>query len=602
MPKRHTSRFRGFTLTEILIIVALLGALFVGLLVTVDPFEQLKKGADASVSNTANNFYNAIVRTYASAGKYPWASDVIGIPLSSTQGETIIQTLATAGELKSNFSKFASAELDNIYLTASKDGKKLSICFQPDSKSYKSGNLAIYDRFGDVADCSNTPCYICTGQNLTPITLTSGSEVGTCRASEAECEINNTEKACCKGLTCVRYNWFSNNGKCQVEPSSTPTPTSEQRYCPAPVSYVGKPCTGQLLTNGSFETDVNNDQLPDGWDPQISSSVIVRPGEGVQCDDASSGACSYSFLPWISPWSPIKIPELRQALSISGDTGTILTLSADAKSTVEAGGSNQIDVSLTFYYTDNTMKTFSMRMNKSVNYEWTYGTKSVIAEKPFTKVSLTAFIGPGTSSNQIDNICLTRAPVTTPAPTPVLSTSDCPGQLFQNGSFEQESAIGQQYPLYWNQISQDIINHVYPTEGRSCLDSTDGSWSYHIYPFYYPKTTDLHQQTLQQSVATAGLPGDTVTVTLDGRLVNPVLMDFTKIYSNAITLELFPTDGLIGSDKTTYSLTNWQKNIWERKMLSLKATRPFNRIYLTVGQPINPQEMFIDGLCVTKSP
>lgn len=37
---------------------------------------------------------------------------------------------------------------------------------------------------------------------------------GACRQARAECSINNTEKACCEGLTCVEFNAHSGNGKC----------------------------------------------------------------------------------------------------------------------------------------------------------------------------------------------------------------------------------------------------------------------------------------------------------------------------------------------------------------------------------------------------
>ena len=53
---------KGFTLIELLIVIALLGALTIGLLATINPFEQLKKGRDTSNQNTATEFYNASLR------------------------------------------------------------------------------------------------------------------------------------------------------------------------------------------------------------------------------------------------------------------------------------------------------------------------------------------------------------------------------------------------------------------------------------------------------------------------------------------------------------------------------------------------------------
>jgi len=56
--KKHSS---GFTLIEILIVVALLGALVVGLLATLDPFQQVKKGADTATRNMAADIYRSFV-------------------------------------------------------------------------------------------------------------------------------------------------------------------------------------------------------------------------------------------------------------------------------------------------------------------------------------------------------------------------------------------------------------------------------------------------------------------------------------------------------------------------------------------------------------
>jgi prepilin-type N-terminal cleavage/methylation domain-containing protein len=64
---------KAFTLIELLIVIALLGALAVGLLAALDPFEQLKKGTDTGVRNTVSEVHGAIIRYYAVTGnKMPW--------------------------------------------------------------------------------------------------------------------------------------------------------------------------------------------------------------------------------------------------------------------------------------------------------------------------------------------------------------------------------------------------------------------------------------------------------------------------------------------------------------------------------------------------
>src|SRR5690348_2307082 len=96
----------GFTLIELLIVIALLGALAVGLLATIDPFEQLKKGRDTSIRNTVSEYYNANLRYFANKGFFPWNTATTSIPKTGTPVNTMgseITALMNAGELKDRF-------------------------------------------------------------------------------------------------------------------------------------------------------------------------------------------------------------------------------------------------------------------------------------------------------------------------------------------------------------------------------------------------------------------------------------------------------------------------------------------------------------------
>jgi prepilin-type N-terminal cleavage/methylation domain-containing protein len=112
---------KAFTLIELLIVIALLGALAVGLLAALDPFEQLKKGTDTGVRNTVSEVHGAIIRYYAVAGnKMPWdPSTSIGpIDLSTGYSTVGLQKIVEAGELKSDFSTLAGGDRlrkDNCY-------------------------------------------------------------------------------------------------------------------------------------------------------------------------------------------------------------------------------------------------------------------------------------------------------------------------------------------------------------------------------------------------------------------------------------------------------------------------------------------------------
>lgn len=169
---------KGFTLIELLIVIALLGALAVGLLASIDPFEQLKKGNDTSVRNMVSEVYNASIRTYASQGVFPWnLSNQVAKPLDdatmTSAPEDYIGKIVAAGELKSDFVNLAgTGNLNSILLTstAAINGEKqttVSVCYKPGSKSFQKDPNTKYQSNGELstgcpdATGVNTNCYWC---------------------------------------------------------------------------------------------------------------------------------------------------------------------------------------------------------------------------------------------------------------------------------------------------------------------------------------------------------------------------------------------------------------------------------------------------------
>lgn len=145
--KNYFARNKGFTLIELLIVIALLGALAVGLLATIDPFEQLKKGRDTSLRNTVSEFYNANLRYYATKGEFFWGT-------SGSEGllypgfTSTIAELITVGELKNRFQELAgSGNLAKIYVNST-SGEHIASCFQPESKAFQEDLNTIYDSSG----------------------------------------------------------------------------------------------------------------------------------------------------------------------------------------------------------------------------------------------------------------------------------------------------------------------------------------------------------------------------------------------------------------------------------------------------------------------
>lgn len=167
---------QGFTLIELLIVIALLGALAVGLLATIDPFEQLKKGRDTSTRNTVSEFYDALIRYYSIKADFPWvetsptAPTSTAVPLDDPAAESWITAMVSAGELKNGFVDLAgTGNLAKIYVYQPTTDKAV-VCFQPESKSFRVDPNTVYDRMGNTAglQClanpnaqSPTACYFC---------------------------------------------------------------------------------------------------------------------------------------------------------------------------------------------------------------------------------------------------------------------------------------------------------------------------------------------------------------------------------------------------------------------------------------------------------
>lgn len=90
LTKKQFSTNRGFTLVELLVVIAVLGVLAAGVLTVINPLEQLARGRDGGKKSTVNQLGNAVQAYYTSQNSvYP------------TANATWITTLVTAGELKS---------------------------------------------------------------------------------------------------------------------------------------------------------------------------------------------------------------------------------------------------------------------------------------------------------------------------------------------------------------------------------------------------------------------------------------------------------------------------------------------------------------------
>jgi len=79
----------GFTLVELLIVIALIAILSVAVLATINPIEQANKARDARVQNDAAEVLNAYERYYANSTDYPWMRFVDEL---SVDAATVLQS------------------------------------------------------------------------------------------------------------------------------------------------------------------------------------------------------------------------------------------------------------------------------------------------------------------------------------------------------------------------------------------------------------------------------------------------------------------------------------------------------------------------------
>ncbi|MBP7740748.1 prepilin-type N-terminal cleavage/methylation domain-containing protein [Candidatus Woesebacteria bacterium] len=152
----------GFTMIELLIVIAILGILAVAVLAALNPIEQINRGRDTGSRSDSEQILSAIDRFNAFQGYYPWqtgATDVANMPLawtSMTTAADVADTAATpcpiseklsvavvAGcigtdELKVTFfERIFNASYNTLKIyNRGTQGDSTYVCFAPKSKAF----------------------------------------------------------------------------------------------------------------------------------------------------------------------------------------------------------------------------------------------------------------------------------------------------------------------------------------------------------------------------------------------------------------------------------------------------------------------------------
>lgn len=165
---------KGFTLVELLVVIGVLGILAVGLLATIDPLEQIRKGQDNNNRSAAVELVQAVNRYYAVRSALPWDTTANGgsncntgnAPSATNVTATwdCLTAMINTGELKTSFVSASPVTGNKLYTTYDANNNRIYVCYDPASKAESKKAETVYSQNPTGAACdpstSNT-CYWC---------------------------------------------------------------------------------------------------------------------------------------------------------------------------------------------------------------------------------------------------------------------------------------------------------------------------------------------------------------------------------------------------------------------------------------------------------
>lgn len=171
---------RGFTLIEVLLVIAIIAIIAAAVLSAINPIEQVNKGRDTGMKNDSAEFLNAAERYFVTFECYPWARDASGVCGTAEPAGDKISSMddgATAGtvayalkelenkqEIKPQYKTRKS--LDNVYVTQDTNDQ-VHVCYLPTSATFQEqAKEAGLQRDGETTGCTPDAqtaagCHIC---------------------------------------------------------------------------------------------------------------------------------------------------------------------------------------------------------------------------------------------------------------------------------------------------------------------------------------------------------------------------------------------------------------------------------------------------------
>jgi type II secretory pathway pseudopilin PulG len=177
---------KGFTLIEIIVACGILGLMAIGIISFLNPVEQINRSKDAVEIKNVRSVNDAVERYITRASVPPWCTQTcppapygpVALNVATNNGspsKLVYQVLKDSGEVSQNFiDQGLPKDFSKISLYSA-DSTSLTICFSPDSSSYKNSKSAIYINQTGAIDTTNacqanggsTACYYCLGKTGT---------------------------------------------------------------------------------------------------------------------------------------------------------------------------------------------------------------------------------------------------------------------------------------------------------------------------------------------------------------------------------------------------------------------------------------------------
>ena len=137
---------KGFTMIELLIVIAVLGILAVAVLAAINPIEQINRGKDTGNRSDSEQLVSAVERFYTTMGYYPWrSSPTLGTDAmdwtrvtavtawQDNLGANVLDKLSAGGtaEIKTSFvSRIAGTGYNFLWVyNGGQPGNSTYICF-----------------------------------------------------------------------------------------------------------------------------------------------------------------------------------------------------------------------------------------------------------------------------------------------------------------------------------------------------------------------------------------------------------------------------------------------------------------------------------------